>query len=148
MKYSLAVSLIILVSVLSVGVVSGYSDTFELAAKDSAVREVNLNADDVVSGRVAIVGAAINFSVSGPDDVVVSNYTVDSPLDFNFTAAKAGTYRFHFENWFSDEVKYVTLNYNVQHYIFGFPQEFILLFVIVGFALVAVVIFIAMSPKP
>jgi hypothetical protein len=134
--------------VLLAGIVSAYSDTFELPAKDSVKREVNLNADDVVSGRVAIVGLAINFSVSDPDDVVVSNYTVDGPLDFSFTAAKAGKYQFHFENWFSDDVKFITLNYNVQHYIFGLPQEFALLLIIVGVALVAVVIFIAMSPKP
>jgi hypothetical protein len=134
--------------VLLAGLVSAYSDTFELPAKDSVKREVNLNAEDVVSGRVAIVGMPINFSVLDPDDVVISNYTVDGSLDFNFSAAKAGKYQLRFENWFSDEVKSVTLNYNVQHYIFGFPQEFALLFIIVGVALVAVVIFVAMSPKP
>jgi len=134
--------------VLLAGIVSAYSNTFELPAGNSVTREVDLNAEDVVSGRVAIVGKAINFSVSDPDDIIISNYTVNGPLDFDFTAAKAGMYHFHFENWFSDEAKFVTLNYNVQHYIFGFPQEFALLFIIVGVALVAVVIFIAMSPKP
>jgi hypothetical protein len=134
--------------VLLAGIVSAYSSTFELLARDSVTREVNLNAEDVVSGRVAIVGMPINFSVLDPDDVVISNYTVDGSLDFNFSAAKAGKYQLRFENWFSDEVKSVTLNYNVQHYIFGFPQEFALLFIIVGVALVAVVIFVAMSPKP
>jgi hypothetical protein len=134
--------------VLLADIVTAYSDTFELPARDSVMREVNLNADDVVSGRVSVVGMPINFSVSDPDGAVISTCTVDGPLDFNFTAAKAGKYQLHFENWFSDEAKFVTLNYNVQHYIFGFPQEFALLFIIVGVALVAVVIFIAMSPKP
>jgi hypothetical protein len=134
--------------VLLAGVVSAYSSTFELPAGDSITRDVDLNAEDVVSGRITIVGSAINFSVLDPDDIIISNYTVDGPLDFSFTAAKAGKYNFHFENCFSDKAKSVTLNYNVQHYIFGFPQEFALLFIIVGVALIAVVIFIAMSPKP
>jgi hypothetical protein len=134
--------------VLLAGVVNAYSNTFELPAGNSVTKEVDLNAEDVVSGRVTIVGKAINFSVSDPDDIVISNYTVNGPLDFSFTAAKVGTYRFSFENLYSEEATFVTLNYNVQHYIFGFPQEFALLFIIVGVALVGVVIFIAMSPKP
>jgi hypothetical protein len=144
--FTVLYSLIVLV--LLAGIVSGYSGTFELPAGNSVTREVDLNVEDVVSGRVAIVSKAINFSVSDPDDIVISNYTVNGPLDFSFTAAKAGKYHFHFENWYSEEAKFVTLNYNVQHYIFGFPQEFVLLFIIVGVALVGVVIFIAMSPKP
>ncbi|MCW4055511.1 MAG: emp24/gp25L/p24 family protein [Candidatus Bathyarchaeota archaeon] len=134
--------------VLLAGVVNAYSSTFELPAGNSVTKEVDLNAEDVVSGRVTIVGKAINFSVSDPVDTVISNYTVNGHLDFSFTAAKVGTYRFSFENLYSEEVTFVTLNYNVQHYIFGFPQEFALLFIIVGVAVVGVVIFIAMSPKP
>ena len=134
--------------VLLVGIVGAYSDTFELPAKNSVTREVDLNAEDVVSGRVAIVGKAINFSVTDPDGVIISNYTLSGPLDFSFTATNSGKFTFHFENWFSEDAKHVTLNYNVQHYIFGFPQEFVLLFLIVGVALIADVIFVAMSPKP
>jgi preprotein translocase subunit SecY len=148
MKRSLAVLSILFALVLVAGIVYAYSETLELPVGDSRTREVDLNAEDVVSGRLTIVGNAINFSVTDPDGKIILNYTVNNPLDFKFTAAKAGKYHFHFENWSSEEVKYATFNYNVQHYIFGFPQAFVILFVIVGVALIAVVIFVAMSPRP
>jgi len=148
MKLPLIVLFVLSVSVLATGLVSAYSETISLPGRDSSTRDVQVNAEDVVSGRVNLVGMAINFSVTDPDDRAILNYTVSNPLDFKFTAATSGKYQFHFDNLYSDEVKYVTFNYNVQHYIFGFPQEFVILFVIVGVALVAVVIFVAMSPRP
>jgi len=148
MKSFLAVLCILLAFVLACGFVNAYSETIELQGGESKTRTVNLNEGDEISGRITIVGKAINFSVSDPDDRIILNYTIANPTNFRFTAAKTGTHSFHFENGVSEEIKFVTLNYNVQHYIFGFPQEYILLFVIVGIALVGVVVFVAMSPKP
>jgi hypothetical protein len=148
MKKPLAVLCSILIISLICSYANAYSETIELLGRDEEKRTVNLNAEDVVSGRVAIVGEAINFSISDPESSIIIHYTLTNPTDFRFTASKAGMYSFHFENLFSDETKSVSLNYNVQHYIFGFPQEYFLLFVIVGLALVAVVVFVAMSPKP
>jgi hypothetical protein len=148
MKRILVLLCVLLAIGIACGLVEAYSETFELPAKDVCTRDVSLNADDRVSGHVTIVGSPINFSISDPDDEIIQSITFTEPLDFQFTAEKAGTYKLHFENWYSEDIKFVTLNYNVQHYIFGFPQEFIILFVIVGFALVAIVVFVAMSPKP
>lgn len=148
MKSFLVVLCVLIAFVLTCGFVNAYSETIELPAKDSATRTVNLNEGDVVSGRITIVGNPINFSLSDPDNIIIQEYTISGPTNFQFTAAKTGMYSFRFENGFSDEIKFVTLNYNVQHYIFGFPQEYILVFLIVGLAVVAVVVFVAMSPKP
>lgn len=148
MKKALAVLCSILIVSLICSSANAYSETIELPGRHEEKRTVNLNAEDVVSGRVAIVGEAVNFSISDPENSIILHYTLTNPTDFRFTASKAGTYNFHFENWFSDETKFVSLNYNVQHYIFGFPQEYFLLFVVIGLALVAVVVFVAMSPKP
>jgi hypothetical protein len=147
MKYLLTVSCLLLF-VLSCGFANAYSATIELPGRESKPIDVDLNRGDEVSGRITLVGNAINFSISDPDSRIILSYTVNEPTDFRFTAAKTGRYNFHLENLFSDEIKFVTLNYNVQHYIFGFPQEYVLLFVIVGFALIAVVVFLALSPKP
>lgn len=146
MKRLLTVLCILLAFFLGCGLADAYSRTIEL--QESETETVNLNDEDVVSGRIIVVGNPINFSVSDPDDMIILNYTNIAQEDFQFTASQTGTYIFHFENFFSEEIKFVTLNYNVQHYIFGFPQEFIILFVIVGLALGAVVVFVAMSPKP
>lgn len=148
MKGVLAVLCFLLASVLICGFVNAYSETIEVQGGGSVARTVSLNEGDVVSGRVTVIGTAISFLVSDPDDIVILNYTAITLKDFKFTASKTGTYNFHFENHISEETKFVTFNYNVQHYIFGFPQEFVLVFFIVGFALVAVVVFVAMSPKP
>jgi hypothetical protein len=148
MKRLLAVLCSLLVFGSMLNVVTAYSENFELAARDSATREIVLAIDDRLSGRITILGKSINFSVTDPDGRIVLDQTIAGTLDLQFTANKTGTYRLLFENLFSDETKSITLNYNVQRYIFGFPQEFIILFVIVGFALIGIVVFVAMSPKP
>jgi len=147
MKRVLAV-LCLLLFVLLCGFANAYSATIELRGREREPIDVNLNEGDEVSGRITLVGNAINFSISDPDNKIILSYTVNEPTDFRFTATKTGKYCLCLQNLYSDDIKFVTLNYNVQHYIFGFPQEYILLFVIVGFALVGVVIFVALSPKP
>ncbi len=148
MKSFMAVLCVLLAFVLTCGSVYAYSETFEVQARDSATREVSLNAGDVLSGRVSLVGNAINFSVTDPDGRVILAQPLLDVTNFQFTALKTGFHYFHFSNEFSDEIKYVTLNYNAQHYVFGYPQEYVILFVIVGFALIGIVVYVAMSPKP
>ncbi len=148
MKKVLTVLWVLLAFSLACNLANAYSETVKVAAGGKEERDVGLSDGDSVSGRVTLVAQAINFSISDPDGAIILSYTVSGPVDFQFTASKAGTYVFHFENSFSDVEKSVTFNYNAQHYIFGFPQEYIILFAIVGLALVAVVVFAAMSPKP
>ncbi|UCE96602.1 MAG: emp24/gp25L/p24 family protein [Candidatus Bathyarchaeota archaeon] len=136
---------------LLIGFAQGFSETFTVPAGDNFTKIVNLNEGDEVSGRVAVVGveeSLINFSISDPGNIVILDHSNIGLRDFKFTAPRTGTYSFHFQNQFSQETKHITLNYNVQHFIFGLPQELILVFVIVGLALIAIVVFIAMSPKP
>ncbi|UCB61388.1 MAG: emp24/gp25L/p24 family protein [Candidatus Bathyarchaeota archaeon] len=130
------------------GIANAYSVTKELPGREKETLGVELNEGDEVSGRITLIGGAINFSVSDPEGRIIVSYTVSDPADFRFDASKTGAHSFHLENYFSDNTVFITLNYNVQHYIFGFPQEFILLFVIIGCALVGVVMFVALSPKP
>ncbi len=148
MKGLLAVLCILLAFVLVCSLAIAYSETIEIPIGDRATRTVNLNDGDKVSGHITVIPASINFSTSDPDDIIILNYANVTQKDFQFTASKTGTYTFRFENLFSEKTKSLTLHYDVQHYIFGFPQEYIILFVIVGLALVAIVVFVAMSPKP
>lgn len=148
MKHRLPVLCILLAYSLMCGVTEAYSGTIRLEGGEKKTIARDFNADDVVSGRVTLVGSAINFSISDPEARIVLAFTVSGPADFQFTASTTGTYNLHFENWSPDESKSVSLNYDVQHYIFGFPQELFLLFIIVGLALIAIVVFVAMSPKP
>jgi len=137
--------------ILPLGFVQASSETFTVAAEESAFRIVTLNEGDEAYGRITVVGVeenTMNISVSDPDGDTILSYQNVGLVDFRFAASKTGQYSFEFQNLLAQETKHVTFNYNVQHYIFGFPQEYIILFVIVGLALVAVVVFVAMSPRP
>ncbi|UCH32699.1 MAG: emp24/gp25L/p24 family protein [Candidatus Bathyarchaeota archaeon] len=127
---------------------NAFSESIQVPAGETETRAVNMKEGDRISGRVTIVGQSLNFSIYSPDGQTIINSTLSDPIDFQFVATATGVYGFYFENTFSNEANLVTLNYNVQYYIFGFPQEYIILFFIVGLALVAVVVYAAMSPKP
>ncbi len=148
MKPSLAVLCGIFIFNLLVGFALASTENFQLLAGDKKTVKVEMSKDDRISGSVIIVGETIAFSVTDPENNIVLNQTVTGPLEFQHTAEKTGTYNLHFENLLHDKDVSVTLNYNVQRYIFGFPQEFIMLFIIVGIALIGIIIFVAMSPKP
>ncbi len=127
---------------------NAYSESIELAVGASETRPVDLQDGDLTSGRMTLVSGSISFSVVSPDGSVMQENTVTGAADFRFTAPASGRYSFIFQNNISEETAFITFNYNVQHYIFGFPQEFVLLFAVVGLALIAVVVFVALSPKP
>ena len=127
-----------------------YSGNFIVEAGRSVPKALDLNEGDRVSGRFVVVSheSIINFSILDANQNPILSYKNVGSKSFQFTVLESGVYTLQFENLFSEEAKQVTLNYDVQHYILGFPQEYVLLFVVVGLALVAVVVFAILSPKP
>ena len=125
------------------------SDNFDIDAGDSKTITLNLNEGDRVSVKVVVVGieSIINFSIVDPNQNTIQNYQNEGSINFQFIVDEQGVYEIVFEN-LSEEPKQITINIDVQHYIFGYPQEYILLFIIVGLAVVAVAIFTLLSPKP
>jgi hypothetical protein len=144
--FHIAFVLLVLGLICSLG--NAYSESIDLAIGASETRPLDLQDGDSVSGRITLVEGSINFSVVNPDGTLMQKNTVTGLADFQFTATANGRYSVIFQNNISEKATFITFNYNVQHYIFGFPQEFILLFAIVGLALIAVAVFIALSPKP
>lgn len=127
-----------------------YSGNFIVEAGGSVPKALDLNEGDRVSGRFVVVSheSIINFSILDANQNPILSYKNVGSRSFQFTVLESGVYTLQFENLFSEEAKQVTLNYDVQHYILGFPQEYVLLFVVVGLALVAVAVFAILSPKP
>ncbi len=148
MKWFSTVLFVILLSGLICDLGTAYSETIELQMGKNATRMLDLNDGDVVSGRITLVGSGINFSITDAYDNIIQEETIIGLADFQLTATEGGEYSLHFENFFSKDTTFVTLNYNIQHYIFGFSQEIILLFAIVGLVLIAVIVFVALSPRP
>jgi hypothetical protein len=84
--------------------------------------------------------------VYGPGGNTVLPATTVFSSNFNFKAVKEGTYSFVFDNSLSTGDKTVSLNYDVRHYWFGMPQEFVLMLIVVFLGVLALVIY-AMASK-
>jgi len=112
------------------------------------VRSIDLNAEDEVSGRITVVGDEskdINFTVTGPNGQIVSATMKVTVTNFKFSVSEKGTYRFVFDNSQSIVDKTVSFNYDVRHYWFGLPQEFVLMLIIVFVGVLGLAIYAMMS---
>jgi len=141
--------LLALFSSLSMGQVLATAETIPVPAGQTMVRSVDLNSEDEVSGRVTVVGGEskyINFTVVGPNNQIVCPTQSVTMINFKFSASETGTYNFVFDNSQSTIDKTVSLNYDVKHYWFGLPQEFVLMLIVVFVGVLALVIY-AMASK-
>jgi len=133
---------------LTIVAVNAPSQTFTVPAGKEVIKTIGLNEGDVVSGRVNVVGGSdnpIKFYVTDPNGSVIVRFDKASATDFGFTASRTGTHSLHFDNTLADSDKTVTINYEVQHYILGMPQEYFYMFVVVFIGLLGVIVFIALA---
>jgi len=120
------------------------AENFSLPAGQTAVRTVDLNADDDVSGRIVVSSDESNqitFMIYGPGGKIVLPATTVFSSNFEFKATEAGTYSFVVDNSQSTEDKNVSINYDVRHYWFGMPQEFVLMLIIVFLGVLGLIIY-------
>ena len=68
-------------------------------------------------------------------------------VSYPFVCDEAGEYLLHFSDTDTSENRLVTLDYEIQHYIFGIPQMLFLTLIIVLVCMGAVATFILMG-KP
>jgi len=144
------VCLIVAVVVLAGLVQSGLAATlnFTVPAGEESVRTLNLAVEDRVLVRFTVVGQSehvIDFSIAAPDGKTMVEYRHYGSVDYSFVCNATGEYRLCFSNVQSLEDKFVTLDYEVQHYIFGIPQLLFLTLVIVAICLAMVAAFIFLS---
>ena len=127
------------------------AENFALPAGQTTVRTVDLNVDDDVSGRISVVSSdepnQIIFMVYAPGGKIVLPAINVSASNFEFKAVEAGTYSLVFDNSMSTGDKNVSLNYDVRHYWFGMPQEFVLMLIIVFIGVLGLVIYALASKK-
>jgi len=137
--------------VLSKSVVLATAETFSIPAGQTAIRNIDLNAEDEVSGRITVVGGDetkdINFTVTGPSGLIALPTMSVTVSNFKFSASEKGTYRFVFDNSLSLVDKTVSFNYDVRHYWFGMPQEFVLMLIVVFIGVLGLVVYAMMSKK-
>ena len=142
-------------SMLSLGVmihcVQAGPDYFTLAAGQETTRTINLAVEDHVLIKIAISGGqienTINFSIIDPGGEMAAQYLRQGDISHTFTCEKAGNYTLHFSNTHSSEDKLVTMNCEIEHYIFGIPQMLFMALIIVVICVVMVAVFVLMG-KP
>jgi len=142
-------SLLVLFFSLLTNMATATAETFSVPAGQSVVRNVDLKAEDEVSGRITVVSSAeskdINFTVMGPNGIVVWPTESVVVANFKFSAPEKGTYQLIFDNSGSMVDKTVAINYEVRHYWFGLPQEFVLMLIVVFVGVFGLVIFAMMK---
>lgn len=132
------------------GTVTATAETISVPAGQTIFRNVDLNVEDEVSGRITVVGGEshdINFTVIGPNNQIVLPTQKITVSNFKFSASEKGTHRFIFDNSLSPIDKTVSFNYDVKHYWFGMPQEFFLMLIVVFVGVLALIVYAMMSKR-
>ena len=112
---------------------------------------INLAVEDRVLIQFTVVGGetsnTLHFSLTFPN-ATVRDFGETGDFSHSFICDAEGEYMLHFANNDLTENKLVTLNYEVDHYIFGIPQMLFLTIIIAVACIGGVAAFILMSRKP
>jgi len=123
--------------------------TFTVQSGKEETKPLNLAVEDRVLIKFTVVGSSdssIRFSITYPNGTA-KEFGKEGYFNYDFVCDAEGEYVLHFSNTDSTEDKLVTLDYEVQHYIFGIPQMLFLAIIIVVICVAAVAVFILMG-KP
>jgi multisubunit Na+/H+ antiporter MnhC subunit len=136
---------------LLVPTVRATAESFTVPAGQEETKTLSLVVEDHVQIRFTVTGKATNlldFYITGPQGNVMVTFGATGNVNYAFVCSQEGEYRLHFSNVASAEDKLVSLDYEVQHYIFGMQQTLFLTLIVVGICVAAVAVFILMSKHP
>ncbi|MEM4703739.1 MAG: emp24/gp25L/p24 family protein [Candidatus Bathyarchaeia archaeon] len=133
-----------------VGLAEATTTTFALSGGEEKTIVLGLAAEDRVVIQFTVAGEpgdnAVYFNMTFPNGTVVSFGKVGS-FSYSFVCAKSGNHVLRFSNAASTQEKVVSLNYEVQHYIFGMPQMLFLTLIVVLVCIVMVAVFVFMGKQ-
>jgi uncharacterized protein (UPF0333 family) len=135
---SICALIFILMVSLSSTVQAGTESLTINAGKD-VTRSIELGSEDRIqlTCNVRVVGIAqslnnFQFWIIFPN-ATIKDYGTTAQVSINFISDVKGNLELHFDNSNSSDAKLVTLNYDIEHYIFGLPQILVLLFAVAVF---------------
>lgn len=135
-------SLVILESVEAAAV------SFTVGGGEEETKTLNLAVEDRVLIKFTVIGASgdtsLRFSLVCPNGTV-RDFGMQSDFRYSFVCDLDGEYLLRFSNAGSFVDKLVTLECEVEHYIFGVPQMLFLTIIIVLVCVGAVAAFILLS---
>jgi hypothetical protein len=125
----------------------------------AAIESINVEPGKEITRTIDLATGdrtSITVKVSGPDPstihfyMVLPNGTTDdrgdlSHCELSFSADVKGECQLHFDNVNSSNAQLVTLNYEVEHFIFGIPQMMFLLIAITVLLLFVAAGYVAMG---
>ncbi|MBS7632199.1 hypothetical protein KEJ15_01055 [Candidatus Bathyarchaeota archaeon] len=141
--------LVILVISIFFCAASATTAQFVVHAGGEASRILNLAVDDHVLIDFSVIGQSVHtlrFYLACPNGTVI-DFGETADFNYRFVCVDAGNYTMKFSNSDSVEDKLVTLNYEIEHYLFGLPQMLFLAVVVAVLCVAAVAVFILMG-KP
>jgi len=125
--------------------------SFTVRAGEETTRLLSLAVEDRVAIKFAVVGgqggSTLDFWVTCPNGTDKAIYIDVGNLDYRFVCDAEGEYVMHFSNIGSFEDMFVSLEYEVQHYILGMPQMLFLTIIVVLVCVAAVAVFILMGKR-
>jgi len=78
----------------------------------------------------------------------MKDFGASSDFSYSFICDVEEEHVLHFVNTNQTEYLLATLDYEIQHYIFGIPQMLFMVILIAIISVVGVAIFIGLSPRP
>ncbi len=120
---------------------------FNLEGGGEKAHPIGLIVEDRVLIQYKLVGenvSALRFSMSFPNGTK-RDFSGSGDFSYNFICDTEGEYVLHFVN--TDQAKdiQVTLDYEIQHYIFGIPQMLFMAIIVVFACVIGVAAFVMMG---
>lgn len=145
------VTVLVVLALLSVLIVFCQAVMSSLTVKggEELNRPLNLVLEDHVSVQYTVVGGDVNamqFSINFPNGTV-KDFGTSGYFSYGFVCDVEGEYMLNFTNTDQADVL-LTLEYEVQHYIFGMPQMLFMVILIAVISVAGVAVFIGLSRKP
>ena len=145
---TLLIGLILIASLINISNAATMSMT--LPAGEEINRKINLAVDDRVIIQFTVIGqknSLISFSLVCPNATEITFGEV-GVFRHSFMSDAKGEYVMRFVNNDTNESKLLTLNYDIEHYMFGMPQLFFLALVItmICLAMLATKVLLGQSP--
>ena len=123
---------------------------FRVQDDKEVIHPIKLVNEDRVLIQFSVIGQSKNslqFSIAFPNGTVI-DYGEVGVFHLSFICTSEGQYLLNFTNNDIGDSKLVTLDYEIDHYMFGMPQMLFMTIVIAVICVAGVAVFIGLSRKP
>ncbi|MEM3697354.1 MAG: hypothetical protein QXQ94_07635 [Candidatus Bathyarchaeia archaeon] len=143
-KYTLLILIIALTFIIQLA--KATSTSFTVPGNQEVTKVLQLKIEDHILIHFIVLGGenAIHFILTYPNSTE-RDFGETGYFHYTFVCDLEGNYILRFSNFGSSVDKLVTLDYEIEHYIFGMPQMLFLTIIIAVVCIIAVASFIFLS---